>query len=84
MGDTILWIPTDHMLVDCLTKNMPPDVMLEYMKNMCYAFKYDDVIKNTKREMAKQRKAIREGKLKTVPKKKGSIRYVRRSHSRVW
>ena len=24
MGDTIRWISTDHMLVDCLTKNMPP------------------------------------------------------------
>ena len=62
MGDIIRWIPTDHMLVDCLTKNMPPDAMLGYMNNMFYAFKYDDVIKNTKREMAKQRKAIREQK----------------------
>ena len=61
------------MLVDCLTKNMPSDVMLEYMKNMCYAFKHDDVIKNTKREMAKQRKAIRQGTLKTVPKKKDQL-----------
>jgi len=62
MGDQIRWIPTDHMLVDCMTKNMPPDVMLEYLKNYQYAFKYDDVIKHTKREIAKTRKAAREAK----------------------
>ena len=28
MGDQIRWIPTDDMLVDCMTKNMPPDAML--------------------------------------------------------
>ena len=60
MGDQIRWVPTDHMLVDCMTKNMPLDAMLGYLKTMNYAFKYDDVIKNTKREMAKQRKAFRE------------------------
>ena len=48
MGDQIRWIPTDHMLVDCLTKTMPADAMMEYLKKMEYAFKYDDVIKNTK------------------------------------
>ena len=62
MGDQIRWIPTDHMLVDCMTKTMPPDAMLSYLKTMEYAFKYDDVIKNTKREIAKQRKAAREKK----------------------
>ena len=60
LGDQIRWIPTDHMLVDCMTKNMPPDAMLGYLKTMDYAFKYDDVIKNTKREIAKQRKAFRQ------------------------
>ena len=60
MGDQIRWIPTDHMLVDCMTKTMPPDAMMSYLKNMEYAFKYDDVIKQTKREVAKQRKAARE------------------------
>ena len=64
-GDKIRWIPTDHMLVDCMTKNMPPDAMMGYMKSMEYAFKYDDVIKETKREIAKARKALRSG---TVPK----------------
>ena len=24
MGDQIRWVPTDHMLVDCLTKSMNP------------------------------------------------------------
>ena len=62
MGDQIRWIPTDHMLVDCMTKNMPCDAMLHYLKNMEYAFKYDDVIKNTKRAIAKERKTAREKK----------------------
>ena len=35
--------------------------MLTYLKTMQYAFKYDDVIKNTKREVAKRRKEKREG-----------------------
>jgi hypothetical protein len=65
MGDKIRWIPTDHMLVDCMTKTMPPDVMLTYMKTMEYAFKYDDIIKNTKREVAKRRKAARTGVVPT-------------------
>ena len=59
MGDQIRWIPTDHMLVDCMTKTMPPDVMLKYMKTGEYAFKYDEVIRHTKRELAKARKALR-------------------------
>ena len=48
MGDKIRWIPTDHMLVDCMTKNMPPDVMLEYLRKIEYSFKCDNVIKETK------------------------------------
>ena len=60
-GDKIRWIPTDHMLVDCMTKNMPPDAMVGYMKSMEYAFKHDDVIKQTKREVAKMRLAKRVG-----------------------
>ena len=63
MGDKIRWIPTDHMLVDCLTKAMPPDAMLEYLKTMEYAFKYDDELKNTKRSQAKVRKEKRDAKL---------------------
>ena len=67
MGDQIRWIPTDHMLVDCMTKHMPADAMLSYLKNMEYAFKYDDVIRQTKREISKQRKAIRDAKKGIVP-----------------
>ena len=70
MGDQIRWIPTDHMLVDCMTKTMPPDAMLAYLRHMEYAFKYDDVIKHTKREVAKQRKAAREQKAATAGKQK--------------
>ena len=39
----------------------PPDAMLGYLKSMEYAFKYDDVIKNTKREIAKQRRLLKKG-----------------------
>ena len=45
MGDQMRWVPTDHMLVDCMTKSMPPDLMLTYLKTMQYSFKYVDVIK---------------------------------------
>ena len=31
-GDQIRWVPTDHMLVDCMTKMMPPYMMLQYLK----------------------------------------------------
>jgi len=61
-GDQMRWIPTDHMLVDCMTKTMPADAMLEYLRHMEYAFKYDDVIKDTKRAIAKERKDARERK----------------------
>ena len=56
-GDRIRWIPTDHMLVDCMTKAMAPHLMLEYLKTGRYALKYDEVIKNTKREKIKARNA---------------------------
>ena len=46
-------------------KNAQKDAMVGYMKNMEYAFKYDDVIKQTKREVAKLRRAK---KLGEVPK----------------
>ena len=69
MGDQVRWVPTDHMLLDCMTKSIPPDIMLTYLKTMQYAFKYDDVIKNTKREVAKRRKEVREsGKAKQSDK----------------
>ena len=66
-GDNMRWVPTDHMLVDCMTKNMPPYAMLRYLQTGVYSFKYDDQIKDTKREESKrraaERKANAEGKL---------------------
>ena len=55
MQDQIRWVPTDHMLADAFTKSMPPDLLLKYLKDGVYSFKYDDQIKNTKREQAKER-----------------------------
>ena len=54
--DQVRWVPTDHMLADAFTKNMPPDLLMRYLKDYVYSFKYDDEIKNTKREVAKARK----------------------------
>ena len=54
-GDKIRWIPTDHMLVDCMTKQMHPAAMLKFLDTGEYSFKYDHEIKNTEREQAKVR-----------------------------
>ena len=46
----------------------------KYMTDYVYSFKYDEVLKETKREAAKERKRLREEKLKlggTKPKTKG-------------
>ena len=56
-GDKIRWVPTDHLLVECMTKAMQPSLMLEFLKHSHYAFKYDDAISNTKREKAKEKRA---------------------------
>jgi hypothetical protein len=61
-GDQIRWVPTDHMLADAFTKSMPPDLLMKYLKTGQYSFKYDNEIKNTKREVAKDRKEIRTAK----------------------
>ena len=37
------------MLADAFTKAMPPDLLMKYMKDGIYAFKYDTELKNTKR-----------------------------------
>ena len=63
MGDQIRWVPTDHMLADAFTKNMPPYLLLQYLKTGKYSFKYDNEIKNTKREQAKARSAARNEKI---------------------
>ena len=62
MNDQIRWVPTDHMLVDCITKLMPPALMLEYLHTGKYAFQYDKEFKDPKRVKAKERKTIRDAK----------------------
>ena len=64
MADQIRWVPTDHMLVDCLTKSMNPALLMKYLTDYTYSFKYDDVISETKRYAAKQRKEARDKKIK--------------------
>ena len=62
--DNIRWVPTDHMLVDSLTKAMPPTLLNRYMHDYLYSFKYDEELQSTKREAAKERKRLREERLK--------------------
>ena len=52
-GDQIRWLPTDHMLMDSLTKAMHPALLNKYMADYVYSFKYDEVLKETKREAVK-------------------------------
>ena len=47
---------------------MHPDAMMEYLKTGIYSFKYDDEIKHTKREKAKERKALREARSEELQK----------------
>ena len=62
--DSIRWVPTDHMLVDCLTKAMRLALLNKYMQYYLYSFKYDDRLHATKRAAAKKRKQQREEQLK--------------------
>ncbi len=62
-GDEVRWVPTDHMLVDCMTKTLQPDAMLKYLRDNVYALKYDAESKNTKREVAKARKQVKAEKI---------------------
>ena len=61
-GDQIRWVPTDHMLVDSLTKAMNPALLMKYLHDYTYSLKYDSQITETKRYAAKQRKEAREQK----------------------
>ena len=61
-GDQIRWVPTDHMLVDSLTKAMNPALLMKYLHDYTYSLKYDSQITETKRHAAKQRKEAREQK----------------------
>ena len=65
-GDKIRWVPTDHMLVDCLTKQMHPALLMQFLATGTYSLKYDQVIAETKRSQLKLRKQAREaaGKLR--------------------
>ena len=69
MGDEIRWVPTDHMLVDCLTKSMNPSLMMKYLHDYVYSFRYDHVIEDTKRAAAKKRKEVRDKKIEENKKK---------------
>ena len=75
-GDEFRWIPTDHMLADALTKRMPPDLLLKFLKDGIYSLKYDDVISNTKRVEAKNRKEQRQAKMSRIRKAVAKIEYV--------
>ena len=68
------------MLVDCLTKQMHPALLLQFLATGVYSLKYDQVIADTKRSQLKLRKEAREaagkaraestdsGKAKSTPK----------------
>ena len=51
------------MLADAFTKTMPPDLLMRYLQTGIYSFKYDEQIKETKREQAKERSRVRQEKL---------------------
>ena len=70
--DSIRWVPTDHMLVDCLTKAMHPSLLNKYMTDYLYSFKYDDQLHATKRAAAKERTQQREERLTQGGKKQVS------------
>ena len=73
MKDQIRWVPTDHMLADAFTKSMPPDLLLRYLHDGKYSFKYDDELKNTKRAEQKARSEARKATI-TKPETIGTTR----------
>ena len=80
-GDEYRWIPTDHMLADALTKRMPPDLLLKFLKDSEYTFKYDDAISNAKRMAIRRRKDARKEKKETNAKVK-SVSFAPHRHVR--
>ena len=74
-GDRIRWVPTDHMLVDCLTKQMHPALLMQFLATGMYSLKYDQVIAETKRSQLKLRKQAREaaGKLRAGKATSGAV-----------
>ena len=74
-GDKIRWVPTEHMLADALTKRMPPDLFLHYMKDNRYSFKFDPILthvkidaRNRRRELRQEKKAEKATRLANFPK----------------
>ena len=58
-GDCIRWVPTEHMLADCLTKRMPPDLLLKFLRDNKYSFKFSEEILREKTEAKQRRKKAR-------------------------
>ena len=73
-GDVIRWVSTEQMLVDSLTDNMPTDLLTNYLHDLVYSLKYGKEVTNTKRALAKVRKALRE--------KKDDLKYDKRETDR--
>ena len=75
-GDRIRWVPTDHMLVDCLTKQMHPALLMQFLATGTYSLKYDQVIAETNRSQLKLRKKAREaaGKLRAEKAASGAAK----------
>ena len=70
-GGQIRWVPTEHMLSDALTKRIPTDLIIKFMKDNRYSFTYSDEITpykcTEKRARAKKRKAkIEDNKAKAL------------------
>ena len=80
MGDQFRWIPTDHMLADALTKRMPPDLLMKFLKDNVYSLKYDDSITNTKRYEARARKEARMARRANIHAAKQSIQSLKHAH----
>ena len=74
-GDRIRWVPTDHTLVDCLTKQMHPALLMQFLATGIYSLKYGQVIAETKRSQLKLRKQAREaaGKLRAGKAASGAV-----------
>ena len=71
-GDEYRWIPTEHMLADALTKRMPPDLLLKFLKDSEYCLRYDDSISNAKRAAANDRKRERKARIAANKEEKES------------
>ena len=64
--DKIRWVPTEHMLADALTKKLPPDFLVSFLRTNKYSFKYDDHVSNMKRKIKQQKARARKEKAKQL------------------